>query len=75
MGQKLPTPSAEDREGMALNCLETRIEGGYLFIVPRFHVISNIAAASSLEWFSIISTPNPIFSHLVGKTSMEGHLT
>ncbi|VAI93883.1 unnamed protein product [Triticum turgidum subsp. durum] len=50
--------------------LETRIEGGSLFIVPRFHVVSKIADASGMEWFSIITTPNPIFSHLAGKTSV-----
>ncbi|KAF8666858.1 hypothetical protein HU200_053377 [Digitaria exilis] len=145
-GQKLPAPSAEDRVGMALNCLEapldvdiknggrvvvlntqnlplvkevglgadlvridghsmcspgfscdsayqvtyivrgsgrvqvvgtdgkrvleTQVEGGYLFIVPRFFVVSKIADASGLEWFSIITTPNPIFSHLAGRTSV-----
>nr|ACF83391.1 unknown [Zea mays] len=37
--------------------LETRIEGGSLFIVPRFHVVSKIADASGMEWFSIITTP------------------
>ncbi|EES18910.1 hypothetical protein BDA96_09G018500 [Sorghum bicolor] len=50
--------------------LETRAEGGVLFIVPRFHVVSKIADASGMEWFSIITTPNPIFSHLAGKTSV-----
>nr|ACG36544.1 legumin-like protein [Zea mays] len=50
--------------------LETRVEGGFLFIVPRFHVVSKIADASGMEWFSIITTPNPIFSHLAGKTSV-----
>lgn len=50
--------------------LETRIEGGSLFIVPRFHVVSKIADASGMEWFSIITTPNPVFSHLAGKTSV-----
>jgi hypothetical protein len=145
-GQKLPEPSAADREGMALNCLEapldvdiknggrvvvlntanlpmvkevglgadlvridghsmcspgfscdsayqvtyfirgsgrvqvvgadgkrvldTHVEGGNLFIVPRFCVVSKIADASGLQWFSIITTPNPIFSHLAGKTSV-----
>ena len=37
--------------------LETRAEGGVLFIVPRFHVVSKIADASGMEWFSIITTP------------------
>ncbi|WVZ53842.1 hypothetical protein U9M48_004731 [Paspalum notatum var. saurae] len=50
--------------------LETRAEGGCLFIVPRFFVVSKIADDTGLEWFSIITTPNPIFSHLAGRTSV-----
>ncbi|KAI0519217.1 hypothetical protein KFK09_006659 [Dendrobium nobile] len=50
--------------------LETRIEAGYLFIVPRFFVVSKIADDQGMEWFSIISTPNPIFTHLAGRTSV-----
>ncbi|GJN33679.1 hypothetical protein PR202_gb22300 [Eleusine coracana subsp. coracana] len=49
---------------------ETRAEGGCLFIVPRFFVVSKIADDTGMEWFSIITTPNPIFSHLAGKTSV-----
>ncbi|RLM58620.1 hypothetical protein C2845_PM18G02370 [Panicum miliaceum] len=50
--------------------LETRAEGGCLFIVPRFFVVSKIADEAGMEWFSIITTPNPIFSHLAGRTSV-----
>lgn len=50
--------------------LETRVEAGCLFIVPRFFVVSKIADDSGLEWFSIISTPNPVFTHLAGRTSV-----
>ncbi|XP_047061363.1 11S globulin seed storage protein 2-like [Lolium rigidum] len=50
--------------------LETRVEAGCLFIVPRFFVVSKIADETGLEWFSIITTPNPIFSHLAGRTSV-----
>uniref|UniRef100_M8B5G7 12S seed storage globulin 1 n=1 Tax=Aegilops tauschii TaxID=37682 RepID=M8B5G7_AEGTA len=50
--------------------LETRAEAGCLFIVPRFFVVSKIADETGMEWFSIITTPNPIFSHLAGKTSV-----
>lgn len=50
--------------------LETRVEAGYLFIVPRFFVVSKIADADGMEWFSIITTPNPVFTHLAGKTSV-----
>jgi hypothetical protein len=37
--------------------LETRAEGGCLFIVPRFFVVSKIADDTGMEWFSIITTP------------------
>ncbi|XP_037418743.1 11S globulin seed storage protein 2-like [Triticum dicoccoides] len=50
--------------------LETRAEAGCLFIVPRFFVVSKIADDTGMEWFSIITTPNPIFSHLAGRTSV-----
>uniref|UniRef100_M8BYB0 13S globulin basic chain n=1 Tax=Aegilops tauschii TaxID=37682 RepID=M8BYB0_AEGTA len=50
--------------------LETHAEAGCLFIVPRFFVVSKIADDTGMEWFSIITTPNPIFSHLAGRTSV-----
>ncbi|KAJ0968630.1 hypothetical protein J5N97_025547 [Dioscorea zingiberensis] len=50
--------------------LETRVKGGYLFIVPRFFVVSKIADSDGMEWFSIITTPNPVFTHLAGRTSV-----
>ncbi|KAF3341089.1 11S globulin seed storage protein 2-like protein [Carex littledalei] len=50
--------------------LETRVSGGQLFIVPRFFVVSKIADPEGMEWFSIITTPNPVFSHLAGRTSV-----
>ncbi|GFS42868.1 RmlC-like cupins superfamily protein [Actinidia rufa] len=46
--------------------LEITIKAGNLFIVPRFFVVSKIADPDGLEWFSIITTPNPIFTHLAG---------
>ncbi|KAF6143048.1 hypothetical protein GIB67_041116 [Kingdonia uniflora] len=50
--------------------LETTLKAGNLFIVPRFFVVSKIANPEGMEWFSIISTPNPIFTHLAGRTSV-----
>ncbi|KAI9093629.1 hypothetical protein K1719_027078 [Acacia pycnantha] len=50
--------------------LETTIKAGYLFIVPRFYVVSKIADPDGMEWFSIITTPNPVFTHLAGNSSM-----
>lgn len=49
--------------------LETTIKAGNLFIVPRFFVVSKICDPDGMDWFSIISTPNPIFTHLAGRTS------
>lgn len=49
--------------------LETTIKAGSLFIVPRFFVVSKIADPEGMEWFSIITTPDPIFTHLAGRTS------
>uniref|UniRef100_A0A7N1A2Q2 Cupin type-1 domain-containing protein n=1 Tax=Kalanchoe fedtschenkoi TaxID=63787 RepID=A0A7N1A2Q2_KALFE len=49
--------------------LETTVKAGNLFIVPRFFVVSKIGNPEGMEWFSIITTPNPIFTHLAGRTS------
>ncbi|KAI3939706.1 hypothetical protein MKX01_029868, partial [Papaver californicum] len=49
---------------------EIRVKAGNLFIVPRFFVVSKIDDGEGMEWFSIITTPNPIFSHLAGRTSV-----
>ncbi|XP_028766806.1 glutelin type-D 1-like [Neltuma alba] len=50
--------------------LETTIKEGFLLIVPRFYVVSKIADLDGMEWFSIITTPNPIFTHLAGSSSV-----
>ncbi|KAJ4903181.1 RmlC-like cupins superfamily protein [Raphanus sativus] len=50
--------------------LETHVKAGALFIVPRFFVVSKIADSDGLSWFSIVTTPDPIFTHLAGKTSV-----
>ncbi|KAJ7947714.1 Glutelin type-A [Quillaja saponaria] len=49
--------------------LETTVKAGNLFIVPRFFVVSKIGDPDGMEWFSIITTPNPIFTHLAGSIS------
>ncbi|XP_017249875.1 glutelin type-D 1 [Daucus carota subsp. sativus] len=48
--------------------LETIVEAGNLFIVPRFFVVSKIADPDGLEWFSIITTPQPLITNLAGRT-------
>ncbi|RZC75628.1 hypothetical protein C5167_051111 [Papaver somniferum] len=50
--------------------MEIRVKAGNLFIVPRFFAVSKIADGEGMEWFSIITTPNPIFCHLAGRTSV-----
>ncbi|KAF6156025.1 hypothetical protein GIB67_035382 [Kingdonia uniflora] len=51
--------------------LDTTLKAGNLFIVSRFFVVSKIANPEGMEWFSsIISSPNPIFTHLAGRTSV-----
>ncbi|OMO96505.1 Cupin 1 [Corchorus olitorius] len=46
--------------------LETIVKADNLLIVPRFFVVSKIADPDGLSWFSIITTPNPVFTHLAG---------
>ncbi|XP_068637341.1 11S globulin seed storage protein Ana o 2.0101-like [Aristolochia californica] len=50
--------------------LETHLKAGNLFIVPRFFVVSKISDSDGMDWFSIITTPNPMFSHLAGRTGV-----
>lgn len=50
--------------------LETTLKAGDLFIVPRFFVVSKIAENDGMEWFSIITTPNPVFTHMAGSSSV-----
>ncbi|WVZ25091.1 hypothetical protein V8G54_003635 [Vigna mungo] len=44
--------------------LETNVKAGNLFIVSRFFVLFKIADSDGLKWFSIVTTPNPVFIHL-----------
>ncbi|KAK9157920.1 hypothetical protein Scep_004494 [Stephania cephalantha] len=50
--------------------LETTVKAGCLFIVPRFFVVSKIAGGEGMEWFSIITTPDPVFTNLAGSNSV-----
>ncbi|KAK9116672.1 hypothetical protein Sjap_015619 [Stephania japonica] len=49
--------------------LKTRVEEGQLIVVPRFFVVSKLAGEEGLECFTIITTPLPVISQLVGKAS------
>ncbi|CAN1847030.1 Glutelin type-D 1 [Linum perenne] len=50
--------------------LDTTIEAGQLFIVPRLFVVSKIGDHEGMSWFSIVTTPDPIFTQLAGRTSV-----
>ncbi|EOA25620.1 hypothetical protein CARUB_v10018968mg [Capsella rubella] len=50
--------------------LETHVKAGALFIVPRFFVVSKIFDSDALSWFSNVTTPDPIFTLLAGRTSV-----
>ncbi|KAK9121905.1 hypothetical protein Syun_019522 [Stephania yunnanensis] len=50
--------------------LKTRVEEGQLIVVPRFFVVSKLAGEEGLECFTIITTPKPVISRLVGKSSV-----
>lgn len=55
--------------------LETRVEAGNLFRVPRFFVVSKIGDLKGMEWFSIITTPNPVFTHLANSFGVWKYLS
>lgn len=50
--------------------LEAKVVAGDLFVVPKFFLVSQIADEEGMEWFSVITDPQPIFSDLIGKTSL-----
>ncbi|XP_043715476.1 11S globulin seed storage protein 2-like isoform X1 [Telopea speciosissima] len=50
--------------------LDTMVKAGDLFVVPSFFVVSKIAGDEGMECFSIITTTEPVFSYLAGKTSV-----
>ncbi|GFP89868.1 glutelin type-a 1 [Phtheirospermum japonicum] len=50
--------------------LEVTVKVGNLFVMPRFFVVSKVDDPDGMDWFPIITTPNPIFTHLAGRTSV-----
>ncbi|XP_043715258.1 glutelin type-D 1-like [Telopea speciosissima] len=50
--------------------LDTTVKDGDLFVVPSVFVVSTVAGDEGIEWFSMATTTQPFFSHLVGKTSL-----
>ncbi|KAL4610389.1 hypothetical protein ACB092_08G047400 [Castanea dentata] len=56
--------------------LETTVKAGNLLIVPRFFVVSKIAAPDGMEWFSIITPPQSNIHPLSWKDfSVEGSIS
>ncbi|KAL0451348.1 UNVERIFIED_CONTAM: Glutelin type-A 2 [Sesamum latifolium] len=70
LGADLGKRQSPSRRVDGKRVLETTVKAGNLFIVPRFFVVSKISDADGLDWFSIITTPIPIFTHLAGRTSV-----
>lgn len=50
--------------------LEIEVKPGYLFVVPRFYVVAKIAGEDGLQWFSIVTSSQPVFNQLGGSTSV-----
>ncbi|GLJ36156.1 hypothetical protein SUGI_0725390 [Cryptomeria japonica] len=53
--------------------LEFDLQAGYLFIVPRFYIVSKIAGDEGMQWFSIITTPDPVFLNHAGCCFFPSH--
>ncbi|KNA15343.1 hypothetical protein SOVF_098950 [Spinacia oleracea] len=49
--------------------LDTKLEAGQLFVVPKFHVAAIDADNEGIECFSIVTTSKPILAHVAGKMS------
>ncbi|MCL7051118.1 hypothetical protein MKW94_005086 [Papaver nudicaule] len=49
--------------------MEIRVKAGNLFHRPQTLVVSKIADEEGMDWFSVISIPNPILCDLAGRTS------
>ncbi|KAL5710661.1 hypothetical protein ACHQM5_021197 [Ranunculus cassubicifolius] len=50
--------------------LEIEVKAGYLLVIPRFYVVSKIAGDEGLQWFSIVTSPSPVFNQLGGSNSV-----
>uniref|UniRef100_F6H8W9 Cupin type-1 domain-containing protein n=2 Tax=Vitis vinifera TaxID=29760 RepID=F6H8W9_VITVI len=55
--------------------LDTKVKAGHLCVVPRFFVASVIADGEGMEYFSMITTTQPVFGEFTGKTSVWGALS
>ncbi|KAL6329337.1 hypothetical protein AAG906_017641 [Vitis piasezkii] len=55
--------------------LDTKVKAGHLCVVPRYFVASVIADGEGMEYFSMITTTQPVFGEFTGKTSVWGALS
>ncbi|RVX04626.1 hypothetical protein CK203_023481 [Vitis vinifera] len=53
--------------------LDTKVKAGHLFVVPRFFVASAIADGEGIEYFSMITTTQPVFGEFTGKHQYGEH--
>uniref|UniRef100_A0A5B7ACU3 Putative glutelin type-A 3 n=1 Tax=Davidia involucrata TaxID=16924 RepID=A0A5B7ACU3_DAVIN len=50
--------------------LETKVQAGHMFVVPKFFAVATIADAEGMEFFSVITSSQPVFGQLAGNTSV-----
>ncbi|KAA8545522.1 hypothetical protein F0562_020306 [Nyssa sinensis] len=50
--------------------LDTKVQAGQLFVVPKFFMAATIADAEGMEYCSVITSPQPVFGQLAGATSV-----
>ncbi|XP_059653451.1 12S seed storage protein CRD-like [Cornus florida] len=50
--------------------LDAKVEAGHLFVVPRFFPVTHVADGEGMEFFSVITSPEPVFEKLAGNTSV-----
>ncbi|KAA8545523.1 hypothetical protein F0562_020307 [Nyssa sinensis] len=55
--------------------LDTKVQAGQMFVVPKFFVAATIADAEGMEFFSVITSSQPVFGHLAGAKSVWNALS
>uniref|UniRef100_A0A5B7A9Q1 Putative glutelin type-A 3 n=1 Tax=Davidia involucrata TaxID=16924 RepID=A0A5B7A9Q1_DAVIN len=50
--------------------LDTEVQAGQVFVVPKFFVVATIADAEGMEFFCVITSSQPVFGQLAGATSV-----
>ncbi|XP_059651127.1 cocosin 1-like [Cornus florida] len=55
--------------------LDAKVEAGHLFVVPKFFPVTHVADGEGMEFFSVITSPEPVFEKLAGNTSVWKAIT